>query len=197
MATVGNIMASMVGLNGFELRVNADRTLTALTSVAGIATLFAIALLTRNSQQLLGYNPDAPDELKAAWGRQLPSDPRLAAALGGMFCFTLSQMSAAAVLSLFSVLIERTDDVEGPHAHRAATKGHLSGCHLHLGIHCRGLGLAHRVLRRAVAAAAHRSSATDAGLGDMVHRQPPRMAQRQSALETSRIDRGGVLGDLA
>ena len=94
MATAGNIMASMVGLNGFELRVNADRTLTALTSVAGIATLFAIALLTRNSQQLLGYNPDAPDELKAAWGRQLPSDPRLAAALGGMFCFTLSQMSA-------------------------------------------------------------------------------------------------------
>lgn len=94
MSSAGNIMGTMVGLNGFDLGVDADRRLTVLITLASIAILIAITQFAPNSQQWLGYDADRPAEDGAAWRTRLAAYPMHAAALGCVLVFTLTQMSA-------------------------------------------------------------------------------------------------------
>jgi hypothetical protein len=94
MSTAMTMMSTMVGLNGFDLTVNADRRLTAVLTLATIGLLFGIALFAPNSQQWLGYDPDEPAENKSFWSRALASRPLHGVALGVLFTLTLTQMSA-------------------------------------------------------------------------------------------------------
>jgi D-alanyl-lipoteichoic acid acyltransferase DltB (MBOAT superfamily) len=94
MASASKIMATMVGLNGFDLSVNSDRRLTAAIVVVSIAALMAIAQFAPNSQQWLGYDPERPAEDGYSWSGRLAAYPLHGAALGCLLVFTLTQMSA-------------------------------------------------------------------------------------------------------
>jgi alginate O-acetyltransferase complex protein AlgI len=82
-------MVTMIGLNGFNLSINAERELT------GLLMLAAIALFAPNSQQRLGYDPQRPVEEGHSWNARLTAYPLHGAALGCLLVFTLTQMSAA------------------------------------------------------------------------------------------------------
>jgi D-alanyl-lipoteichoic acid acyltransferase DltB (MBOAT superfamily) len=101
MSSASTIMATMLGLNGFDLTVNADRMLTTLTTLATIATLMAITQLAPNTQQWLGYDPVRPAEENAAWGRRFSARPLHGAALGCLLVLILTQMSAVQAFLYF------------------------------------------------------------------------------------------------
>jgi D-alanyl-lipoteichoic acid acyltransferase DltB (MBOAT superfamily) len=94
MSTASTMMATMVGLNGFDFTINADRLLTALLTLTAIGLLFGVALFAPNSQQWLGYDPDEPAENRSFWSRTPAAYPLHGAALGVLFTLTLTQMSA-------------------------------------------------------------------------------------------------------
>jgi len=95
METARKMMSTMIGLNGFDLSINSDRQLTGLITLASIIALMAIALFARNSQQLLGYDPQHPVEEQSSWATRFAvAYPLHGAAMGCLFVFTLTQMSA-------------------------------------------------------------------------------------------------------
>lgn len=94
MGSAGKMMGAMVGLNGLDLSINSDRQLTALVTLLSITALMAIALFAPNSQQWLGYDPQRPAEEGPSWSVRLAAYPLHGAALGCLFVFTLTQMSA-------------------------------------------------------------------------------------------------------
>jgi alginate O-acetyltransferase complex protein AlgI len=94
MASASKMMATMVGLHGFDLSINSERQLTALMTLASIVALMAIALFAPNSQQWLGYDPVRPVEEEYTWSARLAAYPLHGAALGCLLVFTLTQMSA-------------------------------------------------------------------------------------------------------
>jgi len=94
MGSASKMMGAMIGLNGLDFSVNADRQLTALITVASMALLMAIALFAPNSQQWLGYDPQRPVEEEHSWSARLAAYPLHGAALGCLLVFTLTQMSA-------------------------------------------------------------------------------------------------------
>ncbi len=88
------MMGTMIGLNGLNLSINADRQLTGLIMLATIAALMVIAQFAPNSQQWLGYDPERPVEDERSWSARLAAYPLHGAALGCLLVFTLTQMSA-------------------------------------------------------------------------------------------------------
>jgi D-alanyl-lipoteichoic acid acyltransferase DltB (MBOAT superfamily) len=94
MQSASTMMQSMIGLHGFDLTVSAERQLTIIATLASITCLMVIALCAPNSQQWLGYDPQSPIEEQAGWTRRLSAQPLHGAALGCVFVFTLTQMSA-------------------------------------------------------------------------------------------------------
>jgi D-alanyl-lipoteichoic acid acyltransferase DltB (MBOAT superfamily) len=94
MESATKMMGTMIGLNGFDLSINSERQLTALATLASIATLMAIALFAPNSQQWLGYDPQRPIEEQPSWATRFAAYPLHGAAVGCLLVFTLTQMSA-------------------------------------------------------------------------------------------------------
>jgi alginate O-acetyltransferase complex protein AlgI len=94
MGSAGKMMGTMIGLNGFNLSINAERQLTGLLMLAEIAAMMGIALFAPNSQQWLGYDPQRPVEEGHFWNARLTAYPLHGAALGCLLVFTLTQMSA-------------------------------------------------------------------------------------------------------
>lgn len=92
--SASKMMATMIGLHGFDLSINSERQLTALIMIASIAALMAIALFAPNSQQWLGYDPQRAIEEEHSWNARLSAYPLHGAALGCLLVFTLTQMSA-------------------------------------------------------------------------------------------------------
>ena len=92
--SAGKMMGTMIGLNGLNLSINADRQLTGLIMLATIAALMVIAQFAPNSQQWLGYDPERPVEDERSWSARLAAYPLHGAALGCLLVFTLTQMSA-------------------------------------------------------------------------------------------------------
>ncbi len=94
MASATKMMGTMIGLNGFDLGINADRQLTTLLTLASIVALSAIALFAPNSQQWLGYDPQRRvEEHSSLAGHFGTAYPLHGVALGCLFVFTLTQMS--------------------------------------------------------------------------------------------------------
>jgi alginate O-acetyltransferase complex protein AlgI len=94
MGSAGKMMGTMIGLNGFNLSINAERQLTVLLVLAAIAAMMAIALFGPTSQQWLGHDPRRPVEEGHSWNARLTAYPLHGAALGCLLVFTLTQTSA-------------------------------------------------------------------------------------------------------
>jgi D-alanyl-lipoteichoic acid acyltransferase DltB (MBOAT superfamily) len=94
MESASTMMGTMIGLNGFDLSIDAERQATALITVISIAILMAITLFAPNSQQWLGYDPQKAVEEQPSWATRFAAYPLHGAAVGCLLVFTLTQMSA-------------------------------------------------------------------------------------------------------
>lgn len=94
MSSAGTIIGTMVGVHGLDFTVNSERLLATASLLAFLVALMAIALLAPNSQQWLGYNPERPLQENSVCAAAISAFPLHGAALGFVFVFVVTQMSA-------------------------------------------------------------------------------------------------------